>query len=227
MTAFRLRLLMEDISGQHHLWQLSPKPRNVSVLESEPPVSLRNLLSGNAKMAPIEKRELAPICAYSLLLLHDTPWLSNGYGKTNLSFFYKAEHEPDFARPFISTRFELPTARAGTTRDIFHRSPEIFALGMLLIEIFNEKPIEKWRRRDEEAMVSQTNEAMFNLLVANRIVEKMDPSPSTRAIKACLDLFWIPQGREVQLSDPDVRNGLFNEVIQPLEAEIAMVSSSP
>jgi hypothetical protein len=55
----------------------------------------------------------------------------------------------------------------------------------------------------------------------------MDPSPSTSAIKACLDIYWIRAGREVRLGDPDVRNGLFNEVIRPLEAEIAMISAKP
>lgn len=224
MAAFRLRLLMEDVSGQHRLWKLDPRPRNL-VLESEP-ASLQELLVGHAKMGPSEKRELAVICAYSLLLLHDTPWLSSGWDKSKLSFFFKPNHEPDFVRPFISTRFDAPERQidSGGSGNVFHRNLHILALGILLIEIFNEKPVEYWRRPLEQATASADTDAMINWLVSLRIVEKMDPSPSTSAIEACLNLDWIPQGREVSLEDAEICNGLFTRVIQPLEAEIAMLS---
>ncbi|ORY18182.1 hypothetical protein BCR34DRAFT_655920 [Clohesyomyces aquaticus] len=225
LTAFRLRLLMEDIQGQHHLWNLDPKPRRISLLESEPPVSLQDLLTSNSKMGPYEKRELAVICAYSLLLLHDTPWLRAGWDKSSVSFFYKPNHEPDFTRPFISTRFEKPAIEIGSRASgVFHRNSHILGLGILFIEIFNEKPIESWRNPQERVFVSPETEAMINLLVADRVVKKMDRSLSRSAVEACLDLDWAPQGRLVKLEDPEIRNGLFKNVIQPLEAEIAMVT---
>jgi hypothetical protein len=188
-------------------------------------MSLRDLLAGNAKMGSYEKRELAVICAYSLLLLHDTPWISAGWDKSSLSFFFKQDHEPDFARPFISTTFETTARPIGsTTAGVFHRNSHILALGILLLEIINEKPVERWRKPAEEATVSADTEATFNLVVAQRTVDKMDDTPSTAAIQACLNLDWIPQGRPVKLEDPIVRDGLFEKVIQPLEVEISMVS---
>ncbi|KAF2727512.1 hypothetical protein EJ04DRAFT_581990 [Polyplosphaeria fusca] len=225
MAAFRLRLLMEEIQGRHRLWKLDPKPRRLSMGVSEAPVSLQKLLSKNVKMGPKEKRELAVICAYSLLLLHGTPWLSCGWDKTNLSFFYKLTgDEPDFTRPFISTRFEQHArqiSQSGLT--VFHRNSHILALGILMIEVLNEKPIECWRTGAEIESVSPETEATINWLVADRIIKKMDNSPSKTAISACLNLDWIPQGRRVELEDTDVRDGLYKHVIQPLEVEIGMV----
>lgn len=176
-------------------------------------------------MGPYEKRELAVVCAYSLLLLHGSPWMSSKWDKTKLTFFVKPNHEPDFVRPFISTRFESPAQQIGSgDSGAFHRNSHILALGILLLEILNEKPIERWRRNEERAMVSPENEATLDWLVASRVVQKMDRSLSRAAVEACLDLDWIPMDQPAGLEEPEVRNGLFKKVIEPLEAELAMVA---
>lgn len=224
VSGLGLRLLMEDINGQQHLWRLDPKPNCIPVIETKPPESLQELLLGSAKIGAYEKRELAIISAYSLLLLHDTPWLRSRWNKTHLSFFHKAEDEPDFTRPFISTKFQNPAQQIGSPgSSVFHRNSLIFDLGILLIEIFNEKPIEVWRTVSEQTTVSSSTESMVNLLVADRVVRKMDMSLSRTAVEACLNLDWAPQGRAVELKDPEVRSGLFQNVILPLETEISMV----
>jgi hypothetical protein len=113
---------MEDINGQQSLWKLDPKPRRIRFLETESPASLLDLLNGSAKMGPQEKRQLALICAYSLLLLHDSHWFSKGWDKSSLTFFYKLDNEPDYVRPYISTRFEIPDRKGG------ERGTEIFQI---------------------------------------------------------------------------------------------------
>lgn len=224
MAAYRLRLLMENVKGHRCLWKLDPRPKKPTVLETEPPKSLHNLLTSNFKMGSYEKRELAVICAYSLLLLHDTPWFGGGWSKTSLSFFFNKNNEPNYSRPFISTRFETPVHFVSQTgAGVIHRNSHILALGILFIEIFLEKPIEVWRSFEEETLVSADTEEMINLLVADRIVKKMDTAPSRSAIQSCLDLDWIPQGQEATLEDPQVRIGLFEKVIRPLEAEISII----
>ncbi|OCL10609.1 hypothetical protein AOQ84DRAFT_362257 [Glonium stellatum] len=55
MKDYRLRILMEDTNGQQSLWRLDPKPGRIHFLETESPISLRDLLIGSAKMAPREK----------------------------------------------------------------------------------------------------------------------------------------------------------------------------
>jgi hypothetical protein len=251
---------MEDINGQQTIWKLEPKPKRIRFLETEPPSSLLNLLRDGAKMWPQEKRELALICAYSLLLFHDSRWLRKGCDKTKLSFFYKLDSDPDYARPYISTRFEIPDRASGrkgiegavretvdglmgkedgeeskekgdnNTEDdnkvpeVAHRNFNILALGILLIEIFNEKQIENWRTKVERETVTVKTEANINLAVANRVVRKMEKSPSTSAIEACLDLDWVPEDQDVNLEDAEIRSGLYLRVVQPLEDEISWIT---
>lgn len=215
---------MEENNGQQSLWRLDPKPKRIHFLETESPATLQELLSGSTKMGSREKRELALTCAYSLLLLHDSPWLSKGWGKTELFFFSKLDHEPDFRMPFLSTRFELPAQEIGQPGSgAFHPNSSILALGILLIEIFNEKPIESWRTPEERAMVTPSTRANTDLKVASRVVAKMDDSPHTSAIEACLNLDWVPEGRKVSLEDADTSNGLWTKVIDPIEKEIEMI----
>jgi hypothetical protein len=217
---------MEESNGQQNLWRLDPKPKRIHFLETESPASLQDLLLDSVKMGPREKRELALTCAYSLLLLHDSPWLSKGWGKTELFFFYKSDSEPDFRRPFLSTLFELPAREVGQVgSEAFHPNSNILALGILLIEIFTEKPIEGWRTAKERTVVTTNTRANTDLKVASRVMKKMDDSPHRHAIQACLDVDWVAEGRKVSLEDPDTRNGLFAKVIVPIETELGMISS--
>jgi hypothetical protein len=221
----RIRVVMEDINGKQSLWRLDPKPRRIHFFETASPASLQELLSGSTKLGPREKRELALTCAYSLLLLHDSPWLSRGWGKDELFFFYKTDTEPDFQRPFLSTRFELPAREVGQAGSgAFHPNSNILALSILLIEIFNEKPIESWRTVKEKAMVTPKTSANTDLNVACRVAKKMDDFPHRSAIEACLDVDWLLEGRRVVLEDADTRAGLFARVIDPIEREIEMLT---
>ena len=150
--------------------------------------------------------------------------LGRGWGKQELYFFFKRDSEPDFQRPFLSTRFELPAREVGQTGSgAFHPNSNILALGILLIEIFNEKPIESWRTAKEKAMVTPKTSANTDLNVACRVVKKMDDSPHRSAIVACLNVGWM-EGRKVDLEEPDTRAGLFSNVIDPIEREIEMLT---
>jgi hypothetical protein len=215
-------LLMEEFMGHCTLCRVPPIAEPGRILNSKPPVSLLELLE-RSKITPSGKRELAIISAYSLLLLHDTPWLHSGWNRTKLSFFYTPQQEPDFVRPFISTRFE-GVAPAPVSLP-FHRNSLILDLGILLIEILIETHIENWRtNRDKAEIVNCPAVApTINLVVAHRLVDRMDPSPSKLAIEACLSLDWAPQRTAISLYDPQIQEGIFNNVILPLERELAMV----
>lgn len=153
--------------------------------------------------------------------MYDSPWVGKGWGKEELFFFYKPDSEPHFQRPFLSTRFELPAKEIGQAgSSAFHPNSNIPALGILLIEIFNEKPIESWRTPKERAVVTKKTSANTDLCVA----KKMDDTPHRSAIEACLDVDWLPEGRKVVLDDADTRAGLFARVIDPIEKDIEMLT---
>ncbi|KAL4916458.1 hypothetical protein BDW62DRAFT_202612 [Aspergillus aurantiobrunneus] len=220
VSGYRLRILMEHMNGQQSLWKLDPKPRRLSFLESEAPVPLHGLLDNHFVMTREEKCGLGLIVTYSLLLFHDSPWNAMPWDKNKLSFFYKTEDEPDYLRPFITTHFEQGNTEVGHRgANVFHRNYNILMLGILLIEIFMQAKIERFRTRQERDEVQPTTEANINLKVAYRVTEKMDDAPHRAAIQACLDLYWVLEGQRVLLDDLDVRKGLFENVIGPLKRE--------
>ncbi|SCB65566.1 unnamed protein product [Fusarium graminearum] len=215
--------LLEASQGQDLMRRLQCKPRRLHFFELSPPISLGELLEGPTKLDPIEKRRLALIFAESLLLYHGSDWLQPGWVKDDIYFFFKTEDEPDLKTPFLSARLNVPGSGqflAGSMA--YHTNPSILALGVLLIEIFNERAIEKWKTAKER---SNSNTATLQI-VADRIVNKMDSSGSTKAIQACLSLDWIPVGRSAGLDDAETRTGFLKNVIWPIKQELQCLSKN-
>lgn len=216
-----IALVLEDTSGQQCMKHHKTTLRKFQFLEASDPISLAELLDGSTKLDPSEKRRLALVFAQSLLLYHDSDWISNGWTKEDICFFFKSEDEPEVSRPFLSARFNnAPTTGNPFRRTNHHRNPSILALGILLIEIFNEKPIERWRTTKER----KNPNAATMWMVADRVVKKMDHSPFREAIEACLDMNWVPAGRVAGLEDRETRAGLLENVIMPLKQEISWLS---
>ncbi|KAK2761348.1 hypothetical protein FQN54_001870 [Arachnomyces sp. PD_36] len=220
LGGYRVRILMEHMKGQQSLWKLEPKPRRLLFLESEAPVPLNGLLDNYFIMSRAEKCDLGLIVTYSLLLFHDSPWNAMPWDKNKLSFFYKSIDEPDYRKPFLTTRFEKGNNEVGQRgANVFHRNYNILMLGILLIEIFMQAKIERFRTEQERKEARSETEANIDLKVADRVVKKMDDAPHRAAIRSCLELDWFPEGQKVLLEDQDVRKGLYENVIEPLKRE--------
>lgn len=223
LQGLSVTFILETPQGQELMKRLQHKPRRLRFLESSAPISLGELLEGPTKLDPIEKRTLALIFAESLLLYHDSNWLHDGWVKDGICFFFKAEDEPDLKNPFLSARLDVPGAGHNLAGNFgHHRNPSILALGVLLIEIFNERAIEKWKTAKERSNPT----AATVLVVADRVVKKMDESGSTNAIRACLDLDWIPVDRTAGLEDPETRTGLLENVIWPIKEEMHSLATN-
>ncbi|CAG1962675.1 unnamed protein product [Fusarium graminearum] len=223
LDGFSIAFIVEASQGQDLMRRLQCKPRRLHFFELSPPISLGELLEGPTKLDPIEKRRLALIFAESLLLYHGSDWLQPGWVKDDIYFFFKTEDEPDLKTPFLSAHLNVPGSGqflAGSMA--YHANPSILALGVLLIEIFNERAIEKWKTAKER---SNSNTATLQI-VADRIVNKMDSSGSTKAIQACLSLDWIPVGRSAGLDDADTRTGFLKNVIWPIKQELQCLSKN-
>ncbi|QPC57998.1 hypothetical protein HYE67_000229 [Fusarium culmorum] len=223
LDGFSIAFILEASQGHDLMRRFQCKPRRLRFFELSPPISLGELLEGPTKLDPIEKRRLALIFAESLLLYHGSDWLQPGWVKDDIYFFFKTEDEPDLKTPFLSARLNVPGSGqflAGSMA--YHANPSILALGVLLIEIFNERAIEKWKTAKER---SNSNTATLQI-VADRIVNKMDSSGSTKAIQACLSLDWIPVGRSAGLDDADTRTGFLKNVIWPIKQELQCLSAN-
>jgi hypothetical protein len=176
-------------------------------------------------MTRAQKCELGLMVTYALLLFHDSPWNAIPWDKSKLSFFYRTVDEPDYLRPFITTRFERSNPEGGAQgKNVFHRNYNILRLGILLIEIFTQSRIERFRTSQERREVRPETEANIDLQVAYRVVDKLDDVPYRAAIRSCLDLDWFPEGQKVLLEDLAVRKGIYEYVIEPLKREQGFAS---
>lgn len=221
-TSHCLNLLVEDSEGEQTLWQLRSRPKRVQFLQSTPAVSLQTLLFRKPKFPLVVKRRLALILAESLLQLHGSPWLSQEWNKGHISFFYVSTDMLDYQRPYLSTSFDDGKSDIeAPDMNRFHRNPGILALGILLIEIHTEKPIESYRTAADLSNGQEVN-ANTDWTVADRVVKGLEDCSLgyKDAIQACLDTPWIPAGQQVSLEDPVTRTGLFNDVVQPLKDEL-------
>ena len=82
---YSLALVFEDTSTQQRIKRRGVDLRKLRFQESFPPITLSELLDGSTKLDPREKRTLALIFAESLLLYHDSAWMSaNGGGWAKL-----------------------------------------------------------------------------------------------------------------------------------------------
>lgn len=218
-----LHVLVEDLHGQPSLWQLMvPKPRRLRILENKPSFSLGHLLE--TSLLPYKfVRKLALTLAVSLLGFHEDTWFRLGCSKESIYFFHSADDKVDYHRPFISTFFEhMARVQASPSRQ-FHPNPRLLALGILLIELQSGQPIEALRT-PQECIAGQTN-PNTDFFVAMREADRLRcDGMYIAAVKACLNPSgWVNAGDEVDLEDPKVRDGLFNDVIVPLRKEIEWV----
>ncbi|KAL8898098.1 MAG: hypothetical protein Q9207_006874 [Kuettlingeria erythrocarpa] len=215
-----LNFLVEEAGEESTLWQLRPQLRQSTFLDSVPAISLDSIFNNSHHLPLIAKRKLAVILARSLLQLYEGLWLGTAWGKRQISFFYAAADTIDFQRPYITTSFDS-NDQAVADFSLFHRNGNILALGILLIEIHTGKPIEMYRTPDDLSHGTEVN-ANTDWTVADRVVKSLDDCGLgyKDAVQACLDTSWVPAGQRVSLDEELTRNGLYKNVVQPLEDEV-------
>ena len=220
----RLSLVLEGVCGQPKLYRVQNTPRRRLILETQPAISLERLLQDRKKLALKDKRRLALVFAYSLLRYHTSSWLPGQWGKRQILFFHTSDYGIDVQSPYISTFFE-PRQRVSNSINLncVHREPAILALGILLIEIDLGQPIEEYRVSNDSININT------NWIVADRVVKTMDQcsEPYRNVIRSCLEIPWIPAGQHVSLEDRQVREGLYDYVIEPLEKEYQYLFPGP
>lgn len=217
-----LHFLVENAEQDPMMWQLRPQPKRFHFLEIAPAVSLQSLLTEKAHLPLIVKRRLALILAKSLLQFHEGLWHSREWSKGQINFFHESADHLDYQRPYVTTRFDNSiTDSKVPDLSFYHRNISILALGILLIEIHTGNSIEFYRSSQD---LSEGHEVNINTdwTVADRVVKSLDDcSLGYRgAIQACLDTPWVSAGQKVDLEDSIVINGVYKDIVQPLEEEL-------
>ncbi|RPA86084.1 hypothetical protein BJ508DRAFT_411646 [Ascobolus immersus RN42] len=176
------------------------------------------------KPSLMARRKLALLFAYSLFQLYESPWLSNQWDREHIHFFKRAGStcEVDLSRPFLNVSFDGLLSCKEDYENVLHGNLGILKLGILLVELEKWKPIELLRKPKD--FVDGEPAVNVDMFTAGRVAgEKMNSCHEfyRNAVVACLDVPWARAGRgRISLDDDSVREGIFRDVIVPLEKEI-------
>jgi hypothetical protein len=223
----------------NQLWQVRGNPLDHQ-LHERPSVSLKMLLESSDKWLNfMDKKILAVHLAHSLLQLSEGPWIRKEMRKENIWFIQRASDGlPDIWRPHLLTKFE-PFNREEDPQEWhrIHPFPGIVSLGILLLEIELETPIEKSLRRRDYLVDGQEN-INTNHSTALKLLEdyRREFCDNFRdVVKICLNhAFPWPEPcadmttnlqqsvSEIQAEDEELsfQNAVFKNIVMPLEKEL-------
>ncbi|KAF2436658.1 hypothetical protein EJ08DRAFT_674523 [Tothia fuscella] len=214
-----LRFLVE-VNSKKALWRLRSQPKKLLFPATSPRMSLQESLSGQLLKTLKVKRVLALTFAYALIQCMGSTCSRRTLEKDSVFFYHLTVDTVDFERPYLSTRFDaVNQAHDAADMSIQHRNPRILELGILLLEIHKGRPLSTFRLSTEISNPSPNTD----LSVARRVVETLEDwcsEPYKDAVRACLELPWVPAGKKADLDDEAVGSGFYDKVIKPLEGEL-------
>jgi hypothetical protein len=142
--------LLDGLKRKHAIY-LEPSPSQ----QQWAAYSLKEVLAQTSKLhrrlTRHDKLKLAVDLASSVLQLYNTPWLEEQWGKDDVYFIHRPEASSAsvFEHPFVCRKFgaqvvsTAKTTTTSTTACRVIRNQTLFALGILLIELWYGKPIEE------------------------------------------------------------------------------------
>jgi hypothetical protein len=116
-------------------------------------VSLASLLSSHTADLKQQKWTLGLQLASSVLQLHTTSWLNERWGAKDIIFFQHSNGTVFYDSPFIRRTFTLDQSAIDSTASKSRRYrsiPVLFALGIVLIELYYRMPFEDLQNENEK-----------------------------------------------------------------------------
>lgn len=238
-----MKLEVEDDGGSKRLvdWKLQTrKTKHKLTLEGmrDSTLPFDSCLRQFKGPSLLQKRKLALIFAYSLLQLHDelslgSQLLNSNWDKQHIYFFRRKPGTTlevlDMEHPYLSTSSGSNSlsdhSKLKETGTVFHRSPGVLKLGLLLIEIHLWKCIEELRVADDVDPMGQNMNT--DLYTAFRLVEESESFSKDRdagyraLVEHCLNLPWPKAADSAEAQQEAVWEGVYKDIILPLEQELS------
>ncbi|KAF2497515.1 hypothetical protein BU16DRAFT_316252 [Lophium mytilinum] len=191
-------------------------------------------IPGTQKLTKEEGYLLAVTLSSSLLQLHSTPWLRSRWSKRDISFLKLTQSQKDNGGNLVQVRYPYVTqewspqdlSAQDPLSDVEGDSSKLLALGIVLLEIYFNQPIESLRAKTSSGISQQPND-YEDLSIANRWVRREKGNLSwafQNAVSHCLKCFADPNA---DLQDPDFRQGVIDEVLIPLQDELSLWTDGP
>ncbi|KAK3167107.1 hypothetical protein OEA41_010232 [Lepraria neglecta] len=174
------------------------------------------------------KHQLASTLGSTVLQLHSTPWLE-GWDKQDIQYLPEAEGDTAQSptspvQPYISRRFSSSKSRTSSVSSSttaaqvqgFARNETLFTLGVVLIEIAYNKPIEDLVEPGDLARTAAMTRHFTALRLHKQIQLEMGKQYQ-RAVVGCLFCDFGAECSDADLKVPQFQRKVLEHVVLPLE----------
>ncbi|GAP93126.1 hypothetical protein SAMD00023353_6800200 [Rosellinia necatrix] len=166
-----------------------------------------------------DRLHLAVIISSSILQLHGSPWLSGTISSQDVFFIQKNDF-PFYDQPFVMKRppaESLAIQNAGQDAP-FPRNPVLVALGVLLIELIQGKPINLLRTPQEESLAH--SKLLQDYMTIKRLLQdvRMASSNYAAAVTRCVDGDFHCGG--LTLDNEELCEGVYSGIVALLERDL-------
>ena len=217
-----LGIIVDDQKKQHRI-SITKASHSTDTLRT---VSLKSLL---ARGLPGKKDRLilGVKLASSLLQVHNTPWLAESWGSPDVLFITKDDN-PLLDKPWFSRRFPSPTCtilpRQSTGEPLCAevRNQSIFALGVVLIELWFGKTLENLREMIDLGPRGEVN-AITEFATTRRLSEAIYREAGEwygDAVRRCI--YCDFNQRCTSLDTETLKEAVHHGVVLPLESHLSL-----
>ena len=209
---------LQIIFERDRLWQTKSRRNSLSI-QKQKDITLKEFLTASSTQIPLrEKWRLAVIFAHAALHGSGSPWLSDEWSKEHISFFRQDNaQKPDLRRPFLKIDLDESKMKGERAKNLFVATSSLESLGILLLEIVSDNPIETKYAREDLTEDGKPN-AYTNVTTALRLLEEMEDTVYDgyrAAVRACLDAEMLSSESGEHFSQK-----LYEKVVLPLEREL-------
>lgn len=213
----RLKLIVNGSS----LWQTQTRDSILKVKNAIPSATFLDVLSGPTLNLAC-KIKFAVILAYNFLYLCGSSWLPCPWDKRAIKFLRSDQSLvfEEILRPLLAANYSASSVPDTLPAGRFHKDQARLALGILLIEIFEQQAIEGMRDEAKDCTSKGPLTTDINLFTADRVYENIPwdvHEGYKRAVLACLDKADVD---EKPWDDVEHFQFIYTRVIKPLEQEL-------
>ena len=221
-----LGILVDEEGRRHRVSMLKTPLRNHAIQT----VSLQALLE-ETPVKKLDRLILGVKLASTLLQLYSTPWLEEKLGKRDI-FFKRQGQGIETAlldRPLLSKDFGSSNCRTSPSEPdnavlpsqaVHSRNPSIFALGVLLIELWFGKPLDQLRHPEDLGPQNQVND-ITDFATTSRLVDTVyEEAGATygEAVWRCVRCEF--EQRSSSLDTEALKQAVHNGVVSQLEKNL-------
>jgi hypothetical protein len=173
-------------------------------------------------LTQLDKLQIATKLSSNMLQLYSTPWLSDDWRSSEIFFLYRSGATPTsiYKNPFVFSSLSLRKGKSNTAQKTTSRitpNQTLFALGVLLIELWYGQPLEELQSASD---LDHQGTPGIAWCTATRIAEEELESQAGKryadAVRFCIRCKF-GEHRTADLQSESFQRAVFEGVVVPIE----------